>query len=57
MDGDYLLRVSGLPDDWMLASVVVGGRDSVAATGLCRGHQPRPTLCPSRASDKVWRPP
>jgi len=29
MNGGYLLRVSGLPDDWMLASVVVGGRDSV----------------------------
>jgi hypothetical protein len=27
MDGHYLVRVTGLPDDWMLKSVLLGGRD------------------------------
>ena len=41
MDGDYLLRVAGLPDDWMLASVLVRGRDVVdSPLRVVRGSSP-----------------
>jgi hypothetical protein len=29
MDGEYLFRVNGLPEGWMLKSVFVGGRDVI----------------------------
>jgi protocatechuate 3,4-dioxygenase beta subunit len=31
MDGQYLLRVEGLPSDWMLKSLLLGGQDLVDA--------------------------
>ena len=29
MNGQYLFRVNGLPDDWRLGAVMVGGRDTI----------------------------
>lgn len=39
MSGQYLFRVTGLPDDWRLAAVLLGGRDIIdTPLPFSRGH-------------------